>query len=70
LLPLVVAGCAGHPELCPKVVNYDSATETSLANAINTLPPDSVLRRMINDYGVMRAEARDCQADNAKKWWE
>lgn len=46
---------------CPVPANYDDATLKKIGDAVNALPPDSILRRAMNDYETERDNLRMCQ---------
>jgi hypothetical protein len=61
-LPLWLANCAtASSDTCPPVATYDRATEQRAAQDLATLPSDSPIVRMMQDYSVMRAQARLCK---------
>jgi phage terminase small subunit len=61
-LPLWLANCAtASSDTCPPVANYDRATEQRAAQDLTALPSDSPIVRMLQDYSVMRAQARLCK---------
>ena len=39
---------------CPALVKYDKEIQTRLADEIDSLPPGSPLRQLINDYSKLR----------------
>ena len=43
---------------CPALVKYDKAVQTRLADEIDSLPPGSPLRQLINDYSKLRDMCR------------
>jgi hypothetical protein len=46
---------------CPVPANYDDATLKKIGDAVNALPPDSILRRAMSDYETERDNLRMCQ---------
>ena len=46
---------------CPVPAAYDDATLQKIQDALQTLPPDSVLRKAMTDYEVERDNLRMCQ---------
>ena len=46
---------------CPVPVAYDDATEKKIQAALDSLPKDSVLRKIMNDYETERDNLRMCQ---------
>ncbi|HZK91187.1 MAG TPA: hypothetical protein VFC56_13660 [Stellaceae bacterium] len=46
---------------CPVPVSYDDATMRKIQQALDGLPKDSVLRKMMNDYEAERDNLRMCQ---------
>jgi hypothetical protein len=46
---------------CPVPVAYDDATEKKIQAALETLPPDSILRKAMTDYEAERDNLRMCQ---------
>lgn len=56
---LLLAGCEVQPILvCLSVANYDRSTQTRALHEMEGLPQGSVLGRMIEDYGDLRARMR------------
>ena len=43
---------------CPALVKYDKEIQTRLADEIDSLPPGSPLRQLINDYSKLRDMCR------------
>ena len=57
-----LSGCAGTISSgCPPVPDYDRALRLHAAAELAMLPPRSALERMLDDYAVMRAQARACR---------
>jgi hypothetical protein len=57
-------GKPGAPELvtrCPVPKAYDDDTLKKIEQAIEALPPDSVLRAVMKDYEAERDDLRMCQ---------
>ncbi len=48
------------PVVCPPVVDYDAQTRERAAAAVEALPADSPILTLLEDYGVLRAQARAC----------
>ena len=46
---------------CPPVVDYTAAHLARAADEVEALPQAAVLVRMLNDYAVMRDQARACR---------
>jgi hypothetical protein len=46
---------------CPVPVAYDDATEKKIQAALDGLPKDSVLRKVMTDYETERDNLRMCQ---------
>ena len=44
--------------LCPALVPYPAEVQQRAADELGALPPDSVLARLIDDYGELRARIR------------
>lgn len=61
---LLAAGCNGGSEqqadACPKPVYYSPATLDKIQAAIEKLPPDSILHRVLTDYENERDDLRFC----------
>ena len=60
-LALVVGGCASSPSKCPKPIVYDDATLKKIEKARETLPKDSVLLQVLEDYENERDDLRFCR---------
>lgn len=61
VLLIVLAGCttaAITVPTCPPLVAYTAAEQTQALAELKTLPPNSVVGRMVNDYGSLRAQCR------------
>lgn len=57
-----LSGCAQTISSgCPPVPDYDRALRLRAATELAALPPQSALERMLDDYAVMRAQARACR---------
>lgn len=56
-------GCAtaGSEPVCPALVSYSAEVQRAALVELEALPPGAVLRRMVDDYAVMRAEVRACR---------
>jgi hypothetical protein len=46
---------------CPVPIAYDDATHKKIQEALQALPKDSVLRKVLNDYETERDNLRMCQ---------
>jgi hypothetical protein len=46
---------------CPVPTNYDEATLRRIQQALDTLPPDSILRQILKDYETERDNLRMCE---------
>jgi hypothetical protein len=46
---------------CPVPTNYDEATLHRIQQALDALPPDSVLRQVMKDYETERDNLRMCE---------
>ncbi len=46
--------------VCPPVVEYSQAEQTQAADEIAPLPQNAVIIGWLNDYSVMRDQARNC----------
>jgi hypothetical protein len=60
-LTALLAACAtagSDGPLCPALVPYPPEVQRRAADELAVLPPDSVLARMIDDYGELRARIR------------
>ena len=68
MLPAIAAsfltGCAtGNSDpacVCPPVKAYDRNFQTQLAKEIEAAPDDAAFPVVMQDYAVMRAQARAC----------
>lgn len=62
---LFLGGCASQQPVyvraCPVVPQYSISFEKTAAQQLAQLPPNSPLVQMINDYGAVRREVRDCR---------
>jgi hypothetical protein len=45
---------------CPPVVEYDAGFQARAAEEMQVLPEKSAVVEMLNDYAVMRDQARSC----------
>lgn len=58
-LLLLLAGCNNHPTIfCVSLIHYNRETQALAARELAALPGDSVIARMIDDYGDLRARMR------------
>jgi hypothetical protein len=56
-----LGACAAPPSaVCPAIVPYTAAQQTQVAGELDTLPPQSMTRRFMGDYGELRAKLREC----------
>ena len=46
---------------CPVPADYDDATLKKIGDAVQALPPDSILRKAMSDYETERDNLRMCQ---------
>ena len=46
---------------CPVPADYSDATLKKISEAVNALPPDSILRKAMSDYETERDNLRMCQ---------
>ena len=59
---LLLGGCAGPVVVgCPPVRDYPDAFQQRAAGELAALPADAALRRLVDDYRVMRQQARACR---------
>lgn len=63
LTALFLGGCANHPTfVCLSTTPYDRETQARALAELEALPSGSVIARMIDDYGDLRARIRSaCQ---------
>lgn len=52
---------------CPALVKYDKEIQARLADELDSLPPGSQLRQLINDYSKLRDMCRRIKKITAKK---
>ncbi len=45
---------------CPPVVEYDAGFQAQAAKEVQALPKETAIVEMLNDYAVMRDQARAC----------
>jgi hypothetical protein len=58
----VLAACSTTPvAVCTAIVSYTEGEQTQVADELDTLPPQSMTRRFMTDYGVLRAKLRECK---------
>ena len=61
-----LSGCAtegfepGDVAVCPPVVQYSREFQARAADELAPLPVGSAIDEMLNDYAVMREQARTC----------
>ena len=53
---------AANQIVCPSIVDYDISLQSQAAIELSGLNSESVLRRMMNDYGILRQKIRLCHA--------
>ncbi|MAY89498.1 MAG: hypothetical protein CML02_22625 [Pseudooceanicola sp.] len=53
---------AGGVAACPPVVEYSREFQARAAEELEMLPDGSAIAEMLNDYAVMREQARLCRA--------
>jgi hypothetical protein len=46
---------------CPVPIAYDDATEKKIQAALEALPPDNILKKVMTDYETERDNLRMCQ---------
>jgi len=46
---------------CPVPADYDDATLKQITDALQTLPPDNILHKIMQDYETERDNLRMCQ---------
>lgn len=58
-----LSGCMSYPvgSGCPPLVQYSAETQRKAADELDRLPKDSVVARMITDYGKTRKACRIVQ---------
>lgn len=61
LLAACATGSSDPACVCPPVKKYDRDFQTQLAKEIEAAPPDAAFPVAMQDYAVMRAQARACQ---------
>ncbi len=56
----LLAGCATavSEPYCPTLAPYPPPLQARAADELDRLPPDAALRRLIEDYGELRARLR------------
>jgi hypothetical protein len=47
-------------DACPLVVEYSQAEQAQAAGEVVSLPQNAVIIGWLNDYSVMREQAREC----------
>jgi len=66
LATTLLAACTTAPSdgpPCPLVVQYDREFLARAADELHLLPPDSATVEMLEDYHVMREQARACREE-------
>jgi hypothetical protein len=48
--------------VCPRITQYDQATQNRALAEYEALPKDSALRLFIGDYQLLREQVRVCRA--------
>ena len=63
LVPAFLTGCAGasFDASCPSLAPYSAEEQARAADELDTLPPGSVVARMMGDYAATREEIRACR---------
>lgn len=63
MLWLTGCGMAGSESgaPCPPVVDYTATNQARAADEVEALPEDAIIVRMLNDYTVLRDQARACR---------
>ena len=51
----------GWPSICPPVVQYDQKTQDRTALEVDGLSEGAAITQMLNDYVVLRHQARACK---------
>lgn len=66
VLALLLTGCGGgiSNPACPPLVAYSPEEQARAADSLEALPPGAALRKMIDDYGTLRAMIRACIGAN------
>lgn len=61
ILPMLLTACAGgNSESCPIPKTYTEAEQDAAYVEISNLPARSELRAFMDDYHLLREEAKDC----------
>ncbi|MFN7640465.1 MAG: hypothetical protein ACK5PR_01820 [bacterium] len=56
---VMLAGCGHNTALvCPSIVPYSQSIQQGAAAELKALPNNSIVARMIEDYGELRAHIR------------
>ncbi len=56
---VVLAGCGHNTALvCPSIVPYSPSIQQGAAAELKALPSNSIVARMMEDYGELRAHIR------------
>jgi len=59
LFSVFLAGCGHNTSLvCPSIVPYSPSVQKEAATELKALPSNSIVARMIEDYGELRARIR------------
>jgi hypothetical protein len=60
-LLMLMSGCAtGNSSGCPMIKTYTPQQQNQAYIELSQLAPNSELRTMLDDYALLRQEARDC----------
>jgi Tfp pilus assembly protein PilP len=60
-LCLLLAACGQTIHSCPPVSAWTDEARNQLADEVEALPDGTMIERAVNEYGVMRAQARACR---------
>lgn len=62
VLTVSLTGCAtaASDPVCPDLYEYSPEDQKRLADEFEAMPDGSITRRVITDYGVIRAQIREC----------
>jgi len=56
-----MAGSDRPRQVCPPVVEYNTAEQARAADEVEAMPENAVVVRMLSDYAVLREQARACR---------
>ncbi len=48
---------------CPPIIAYDRETQSGAAKQLRSMPPGSPARKLVADYGDLRARCRALESD-------